>query len=534
MLFRSAPRGLALALAASLTLAALPAGTAQAVVTAYVQSVAENVAEDRVLSDFYRARDFAPIWTSGADTARRAAFFRALDEAETHGLPAARYDAEGLRAAFAAARSERDRGRLEVAMSRAFLRYARDVQTGVLTPARVDDGIVRKVPLRDPAAVLTAFAASAPAAFLKALPPQSQDYAQLRKARIDLMRAAAAGGWGPKVRAEKLEPGATGPEVVALRDRLIAQGYLRRTATQVFDGQVQKAVQLFQIDHGLTPDGVAGQGTLAELNRDPADRLRAVLVAMERLRWMNGTDLGDRHIWVNLTDFTAKVVDHGKVTFDTIAVVGMNQHDKRSPEFSDEMEHMVVNPTWNVPRSIAVRDYLPQLQQNPNAAGYMRILDAAGRVVDRSSVDFTKYTPATFPFDLKQPPSDDNALGLVKFMFPNRYNIYLHDTPSKSLFNREVRAYSSGCIRLQRPFEFAYTLLERQTDDPEGLFHRTLDSGRETVIELERHVPVHIVYFTAWPDAKGRVTFRRDVYGRDGRIFDALAEAGVSLSPDRG
>ena len=534
MLFRSAPRGLVLALAASLTLATLPAGPAGAVVTAYVQSVAESAAEDRVLSEFYRGRDFAPIWTSGADAARRAAFFRALDEAETHGLPAGRYDAEGLRAAFAAARSERDRGRLEVAMSRAFLRYARDVQTGILTPARVDDGIVRQVPLRDPAAVLSAFAASAPEAFLKALPPQSQEYAQLRKARLDLMGAIAAGGWGPKVRAEKLEPGATGPEVVALRDRLIAQGYLGRTATQVFDGQVQKAVQLFQIDHGLTPDGVAGQGTLAELNREPADRLRAVLVAMERLRWMNGLDLGDRHIWVNLTDFTAKVVDDGKVTFDTIAVVGMNQHDKRSPEFSDEMEHMVVNPTWNVPRSIAVRDYLPQLQQNPNAAGYMRILDAAGRVVDRSSVDFTKYTPATFPFDLKQPPSDDNALGLVKFMFPNRYNIYLHDTPSKSLFNREVRAYSSGCIRLQRPFEFAYTLLERQTDDPEGLFHRTLDTGRETMIELDRHVPVHIVYFTAWPDAKGRVTFRRDVYGRDGRIFDALAEAGVSLSPDRG
>jgi len=114
------------------------------------------------------------------------------------------------------------------------------------------------------------------------------------------------------------------------------------------------------------------------------------------------------------------------------------------------------------------------------------------------------------------------------------YNIYLHDTPSKSLFNREVRAYSSGCIRLQRPFDFAYTLLERQTDDPQGLFHRTLDSGREAVIELERHVPVHIVYFTAWPDAKGRVTWRRDIYGRDARIFDALAEAGVSLSPDRG
>ena len=529
-----APRGLALAFLAALSLTVAAPAPAHAVITAYVQSVAEASSDDRAVAEFYRGRDFQPIWTSGADAARRTAFFRALDEAETHGLPAARYDAAGLRAAFAATRSERERGRLEVAMTRAFLAYAKDVQTGVVTPARVDDGIVREVPLRDPVATLQAFLASSPQAFLRALPPQTQEYAQLRKARLDLARAVAGGGWGPEVRAEKLEPGATGAAVVALRDRLIAQGYLRRTATQVYDGQIQKAVQLFQMDNGLTPDGVAGQGTLAEINRAPEDRLRAVLVAMERLRWMNGLDLGQRHIWVNLTDFTAKVVDDGKVTFETVAVVGMNQHDKRSPEFSDQMEHMVVNPTWNVPRSIAVRDYLPQLQQDPNAAGYMRIIDAAGRVVDRSSVDFTQYTPATFPFDLKQPPSDGNALGLVKFMFPNRYNIYLHDTPSKSLFNREVRAYSSGCIRLQRPFEFAYTLLERQTDDPKGLFHGTLNSGRETVIELERHVPVHIVYFTAWPDAKGRLTFRRDIYGRDGRIFDALAAAGVSLLPVRG
>jgi len=527
-------RGVTLALLVSLSSIMLAAPPAGAVVTAYVQSVAEAASDDAAVAAFYRERDFRPIWTSKADAARRAAFFRALETVETHGLPAARYDAAGLRAAFETTRSERERGRLEVAMSRAFLAYARDIGTGILDPGLVDDGIKREVLRRDPVQTLRAFAASSPAAFLRALPPQSQTYAQLRKVRLDLVAAIARGGWGPRVSAGKLEPGAAGPAVVALRDRLMAMGYLPRTATQTYDAAIQRAVQLFQIDNGLTADGIAGQGTLEVINLGPEARLQSVLVALERLRWMNGFELGDRHIWVNLPEFTARIVDDGKVTFETITVVGMNQHDRRSPEFSDEMEHMVVNPTWNVPRSIAVRDYLPKLQQNPNAAGYMRLFDGAGRVVDRSAVDFTQFTPATFPFDMKQPPSNRNALGLVKFMFPNRHNIYLHDTPSKNLFEREVRAYSSGCIRLQQPFEFAYQILERQSADPKGVFHNTLDSGRETMIELERHIPVHIVYFTAWPDAKGRMTYRRDIYGRDGRIFNALSAAGVSLLPLRG
>jgi len=527
-------RGAALALAVLFGTFAIGARPAAAVVTAYVQSVAEEAAQDEAVAAFYRERNFQPIWTTGADAERRRSFLHALDMAETHGLPAGRYDADGLRAQFAATRSERARGRLEVAMTRAFLAYAQDVSTGLLVPGRVIDGIKREVLRRDPVEMLTAFAAAEPAEFLQSLPPQDQRYAQLRKARLDLVDAIAAGGWGPRVQADKLEPGASGPAVVALRDRLIAMGYLQRTATQVYDSHVQRAVQLFQIDNGLKADGIAGQSTLTEVNRDPSERLESVLVAMERMRWMNGLELGQRHIWVNLPDFTAKIIDNGKVTFETVTVVGMNQHDRRSPEFSDSMEHMVVNPTWNVPRSIAVKEYLPQLQQDPSSAGYIQLVDGAGRVVDRRSVDFTQFTPTNFPFDLKQPPSNSNALGLVKFMFPNRHNIYLHDTPSKSLFQREVRAYSHGCIRLGAPFDFAYQLLQRQSDAPEDLFHRTLNTGRETVIDLTRDVPVHIVYYTAWPDAKGRMTYRRDIYGRDGRIFDALAAAGVSLRPVRG
>ena len=278
----------------------------------------------------------------------------------------------------------------------------------------------------------------------------------------------------------------------------------------------------------------AGQGTTAEVKRDAVDRLKSVLVAMERLRWMNGLPLGERHIWVNLPDFTAKVVDHGRVTFETVTVVGQNRPDTRSPEFSDMMEFMVINPTWNVPRSITVKEYLPMLKKNPNAAGHLRIVDRQGRQINRGAVDFTQFTERNFPYSMSQPPSDGNALGKVKFMFPNQWNIYLHDTPQKPLFDKEIRAFSHGCIRLGRPFDLAYTLLARQSGDPEVLFASYLNTGKESVLKLDQPVPVHLVYFTAWPNARGHIGWRRDVYGRDAVIFDAMRAAGVVLPTVQG
>jgi L,D-transpeptidase YcbB len=497
---------------------------------AFRQALAEAAAETPELAAFYGARDYAPIWTTAADAGRRSAFFAALDRAGAQGLPAPRYDAEGLRTQFGTVASERQRAKLEAAVSATFLSYAKDVGSGVLEPERVDAGIVRDIVRRDPQATIAGFAfTNAPERYLAELAPDAPEYAQLLRAKGGLETAMAEGGWGAKISAGKLEPGDSGASVVALRDRLIRMGYLGRTATQTFDMAIQKAVQQFQRDNGLTPDGVAGEGTIALVNLEPVDRLKSVLVALERVRWLNGTTLGDRHIWVNLPDFTAKIVDHGKVTFETVTVVGMNQDDRRSPEFSDLMEFMVINPTWSVPRSITVKEYLPMLQRNRHAAGHLRIVDRRGRVVDRNSTDFTQYTAKNFPFSMSQPPSDDNALGLVKFIFPNKWNIYLHDTPSKSLFQKEIRAFSHGCIRLGAPLDFAYALLAPQSSDPVGEFRAHLQTKAENSLRLTVPVPVHLVYFTAWPTAKGRIDYRRDVYGRDQRIFDALQNAGVVL-----
>ncbi|OCX63187.1 peptidoglycan-binding protein [Thioclava sp. SK-1] len=497
----------------------------------FVQAVAEGAASDDALADFYAQRDYAPLWTSGADTARRAALFRALDVAASQGLPSARYDAAGLRAQFHALRSERERGLLEAQMSRAYLMYAHDVTNGVLEPHKIDPTIVRDI-IRRPSADLIAALADAddPMQFLHSLAPKSPQYAQLIKARLDLQTQIETGGWGPTVPGKKLSPGDSGTQVIALRDRLQRMGYLNRSATASYDDAMQKAVQQYQIDLGLIADGVAGTSTLAEINQSPDARMKSILVALERLRWLNGLELGQRHIWVNIADFSVRIIDDGKTSFQSVTVVGQDVPDRRTPEFSDTMEKMVINPSWYVPRSIVTKEYLPMMQKNRNAAGQLDLLDSRGRVVPRASVNFAQYNARNFPYSMKQPPSDRNALGLVKFLFPNKYNIYLHDTPSKSLFNKEVRAFSHGCVRVGKPFEFAYALLAPQSDDPKAEFQRILKTGKEATVFLENPIPVHLVYFTAWPTARGKMEYRRDVYGRDAALYDGLIKAGVETA----
>lgn len=512
---------------------ALGASAALAENPTFRQSVAEAAIDDEAVAAFYRDRNYEALWTDADDAERRAAFFAALSRAADHALPVARYDGAALAARFRATQNERDRGALEVAMTLAFLDYARDIQTGALVPASVDAGILREIPVRDRRVQLNAFAAADPASYLRGLPPASPEYALLMRGKLRLEQRIADGGWGPKVKAKMLEPGASGAAVVALRDRMVAMGLMPQGASRDYDATLQQAVREFQRLHGLPVDGVAGEATLAEVNIGAEQRLKSVVVAMERERWMPA-DRGTRYIWVNLADFSARIVDHGRITFQTRAVVGKNTPDQRSPEFSDEMEFMVINPSWNVPRSITTKEYLPLLKSNPNAAGHLKIVDRAGRVVSRGSIDFSRYTAANFPYSMRQPPSDGNALGKVKFMFPNTHNIYLHDTPQKALFSQDIRAYSHGCIRLNEPFDFAYALLAPQSEDPQAEFESHLVTGIESSVRLEKPVPVHLVYFTAYPTAKGQMTYRRDVYGRDARLFEALTEAGVVLDALRG
>ncbi len=514
----------------------LAAGPAQAQVTAFKQAVAETAAQNDEIAAYYRSNDYKPLWTGDGDMerARRAALMQALAGVSLHGLPPARYNAAALMEQMRAVRTTRDLGMVEVALSQAFTAYARDVQTGMVVPSKIDSGMVREINYRDRATYLNELEASpVPAAYMRTLPPVTREYQVLIKEKLRLEALMRTGGWGAKAVPGKLEPGRSGAAVVALRNRLIAMGYLSPTASGSYDAKLQEAVRQFQVAHGLEADGVAGKGTIDEINKPVSARLKAVIAAMERERWMP-TERGERHVLVNMADFSAKIIDKGFETFRTRSVVGKNTSDRRTPEFSDVMEHMIINPSWYVPRSIVTKEYLPMMRRNPNAAGHLVLTDSRGRRVSRANIDFSRYTARNFPFAMTQPPSKRNALGLVKFMFPNKYNIYLHDTPAKSLFLRETRAFSHGCVRLQDPFDFAYALLAKQTDDPKAFFQRILRSGQETKVKLDTPVPVHLIYRTAVSSPEGRMEYRRDVYGRDAKIWNALNNAGVVLGAVQG
>ncbi|KAF0674732.1 L,D-transpeptidase family protein [Profundibacterium mesophilum] len=502
-------------------------------ITPFQQAVAEGAAGLDALADFYRETGYAPLWTGQDEnaTARRVMLLNAHEIAALHGLPTDRYRPEGIRDILASAGDPRSLGEAEIALSKLFVALVRGLEGGVLTPSDVAPNMKRSVTRRSDTEILRQFSSAVPAAFLRDAAPDGQEYLRLMREKLSLEAVIAAGGWGRPVGDVKLKLGDAGDGVVRLRDRLALMGYIEAHPGARYDAALREAVLRFQSDHGLAEDGVAGPSTLGAMDVAPETRLGQVLVAMERERWLD-RELGARHIWVNLTDYSARIVDDGEVTFETRAVIGKDEADRETPEFSDEMNHMVINPSWYVPRSIVVGEYLPKLKKNPNALSEFKITDRSGREVNRAR-GFSQYTARSFPFSMRQPPSDTNALGLVKFMFPNKYNIYLHDTPAKSLFDRNVRAFSHGCVRLAEPFEFAYALLAMQRDDPEAYFQRILRSGREARVNLDVPVPVHLVYRTAMARPEGGMAYRDDIYGRDARILEALLAAGVELPANR-
>lgn len=515
--------GLAPVIALVLTLGFADSVSAQQF-PAFRQALAEQVSENTELSAFYREIDYAPLWTGEDSAARREALLNALTRAQDHGLPAARYDLPGLIAAFEQVESERDRGLLEAKVTKVFLQYARDITSGVLDPRSIDRSIVRVLPRPDAEELLHALHQSPATTVLRNLIPVAPEYGRLLRARKELEQAITQGGWGARVPEARFAPGTSGSEVIALRNRLIAMGYLERSAAASYDSTLQMAVMNFQTNHGIEADGIAGPATVRAMNVAPEERMKSVIVAMERERWLN-IPRGERHIWVNLTDFTSQIVDNDQVTFETVSVVGAQAGDRQTPEFSDRMTYLEINPDWTLPRSILARSYWGALASG--GARHLQVVDAQGRVVPREAINFARYTPANFPFNVRQPPGPSNALGEVKFMFPNPYAIYLHDTPERHLFRTTVRTHSSGCIRLNDPRDFAYELLSRQTDDPQGLYHRTLNTGQQTRVYLDEPVPVHLVYRTAFTNVRGELNFRNDMYGRDAKIFEALRRAGA-------
>jgi murein L,D-transpeptidase YcbB/YkuD len=489
------------------------------------------------IAALYAPRGGEPFWSVAGGRMPAEALVAALETAGGHALPAARYGLEGLRARLA------ERGdlpparvaQLEVELTRALTRFAADLSAGLLVPNEVD-GEINVFPVRPEPDLLMLQAEGAPdlRRWLAAVAPQDPGYGALRETYARLKREARAGGWRAALsEGGTLRPGDAGPRVAQLRARLeeLGDAAPRTDRPELYDAGLERAVRTFQRRHGLNTDGLAGRRTFAALGADVGWRLRQVAVNLERMRWLQHAPRDPRRIEVNIPDYRMRLIANGEVLHDVRAIVGQRRH--RTPEFTDVMTYLVVNPTWHVPRSIATQEILPALKEDPAYLldRNMRLVATDGGPVpeDHLSHDWSQYDPGFFPYRVKQGPGDDNSLGRVKFMFPNQFSIYLHDTPGKRLFRRDGRAFSHGCVRVEDPFRLAHLLLAPQLTDPEATFAAWLADGRERYVNLDEPVQVRIDYRTAWVDADGRAQFREDIYGRDAAVWGALEAEGLGV-----
>jgi L,D-transpeptidase YcbB len=483
---------------------------------------------------FYERRQFAPAWVADAKPGPQIDdLIASLREADREGFDPNLYNVAMLEERRNEASKgflsdkgfdPREAGALDVWLTYLYMKYASDIADGLSDLARVDPAWKIRPEKFDPLAHLEkALSENRIAESLRELLPTSLEYARLRNA-LGVHRAVSAkGGWPQLPLTLKLKPGQKNPQVTALATRLAASSDYRGSVPQgnsgVYSPALQEAVKAFQRRHGLTADGVIGRDVVAEMNVPVERRIAQIQMNMERWRWLP-RDLGERYILVNIPEMRLDVVEGEEVPLTMKVVVG--KPDSQTPIFNDEMTYVVFSPYWNVPETIAQDETLPAVLKDPGflTRNNMDVVDKAGNTVDPSSIDLSDAAAYRF----RQRPGTDNSLGLVKFMFPNQFNVYLHDTPADSLFERAARSLSHGCVRVEQPEELARYVLR---DQPEWTAERIADAmhgGEEKTVKLKAPLPVYLGYWTARANPDGTVQFRRDVYDVDSRLTTRLAD----------
>ena len=352
--------------------------------------------------------------------------------------------------------------------------------------------------------------------------PDQAVYEALRAAYAIHLELAAEGGWPEVPAGATLREGDDDPRVAVLRTRLartrdLAPGQATGSA---YDAELTAAVLRFQARHGLDTDGAVGPRTLAALNVSAAERADQLRVNLERARWVMSYDNGGNFVLVNISGFYTWLVRKNELVWSSRVQVGKPY--TRSPVFTGTMTYLEFNPTWTVPASIANRSILPAVKKDPGylAAKDMVLLDNQGNEIPPETVDWNTVT--RMPCTVRQNPGPQNALGRVKFIFPNKHAVYLHDTPSRQHFSRSTRAFSSGCIRVENPLELATLLLDDQPGWERARVDAVVASGERTTVRLSVPLPVFLIYWTAYVDADGRMNFREDIYGRDAPVLATL------------
>jgi murein L,D-transpeptidase YcbB/YkuD len=490
------------------------------------------------LPGFYVQRLYRPAWIGKRGPIRLVDdVVSALRRVDLEGLRPEDYHLPAIDTLLAAVRADERSGglivpdrwaELDLLLTDAFLVYGSHLLAGRVNPETLQPEWVANRRVTDFATVLEAALASGDVAgTLATLAPPQRGFERLREVLVYHRAVAARGGWPTIPDGPTLERDSHGSPVAALHERLRLGGDLEAEEwedAELFDAALEQAVKRFQQRHGLEVDGRVGAATRAELNVSAERRVEQLELNLERWRWLP-KDLGRRHIIVNIAAFELEVVEDEAVVLAMRVVVGLPYH--HTPVFSDMMRYLVVNPYWHVPRSIAVKDLLPRIKRDPSylAQQKLRVFRGWGLEapeVDPATVDWSAVTPNAFPFRISQDPGPINALGRIKFMFPNKFNVYLHDTPAGPLFEETRRDFSHGCIRIQKPIELAEYLLRKDPRWDRGELLRALDEGVERTVPLPEPMPVHILYWTAWADEDRTIQFRRDIYGQDAPLLEAL------------
>jgi L,D-transpeptidase YcbB len=464
--------------------------------------------------EFYHQRSYAAAWSGRKGLLDRGrSLHESIGRSAEDGLPPEKYRhdvaARLLAAVEVKERSERlpdslvvrYLADLDVLLTEGFNRYAWDLVTGTIDPqeAGIDWRIATEVP-HEQVVLNNVLEGRDPQEVVAFLRPSIPHYERMRVALADYRAAAEAGGWPQVPEGATLKEGERGAAVAVLRERLV-RGADRREAElaranaadpTLFDTSLAEAVKLFQRRHSIEADGSVGAGTLRELNHTVEERIAEMKLNLDRWRWLPN-HLGERFVLVNIAGFEMEVVEDGRAIETMNVVVG--RLDRQTPVFADSIQHVVVNPYWNVPDGIFAKDVRPAMERDPSYLVNNNMEMVNGRV--------------------RQKPGPKNSLGRFKFIFPNEFDVYLHDTPQGELFSRTSRDFSSGCIRLERPEDFARLLLDKQTDRGAAQLDPLLTNWNERWVKLDRPLPVYLLYFTAWVEEDGTVRFHHDVYGRD-------------------
>ncbi|ODT78205.1 MAG: hypothetical protein ABS76_24665 [Pelagibacterium sp. SCN 64-44] len=468
----------------------------------------------------YGERHFEPIWLS-EDAAGQVQFSPAADKIIALFKDAA---GEGLRPldyltpAIDLGRVSGDGAALaglETAFSASVMRYANHIHNGRIRPQSVSELLDIKAKPIDEAALLQRLAQSSdPAAILGELEPKHPEFLAL-KAALATFGSDAAERPVPIAEGPVLRPGNSDARLPAIRDRL----KLAPSASATYDAATVAAVKDFQQGQGLEVDGIIGPATIAAFNGGAATRREDIIANMERWRWMP-SDLGEFNVFVNIPEFRLAINRGGKEEYTTRVVVGTTKN--QTPIFSDNIRHLVVNPYWNVPSSIIRGEIAPAVLRNPGYIdGQNMDLLYNGTPVSPWQVDWTQVSTSNFPFRVRQRPGPGNALGQIKFLFPNKHDVYLHDTPSKSLFARSFRAFSHGCVRVQNPMEFAEALMANEANISRSSLE-AMFGPKERWVNPDKQIPVHLAYFTLRVDADGTIRNLGDVYGHNEQLIAAM------------